>query len=165
MIYPHLGHSDVSGVLYWMTQLFFVQDIASPPKMHLSHNDNMDLVTSPIIVIFIFFPFCKFSMNLQRYCMQTCFFLTFSSEANVVKLCYLALVHNGTVFGTARLCSQNRCKAMGGVFNSPASTQMRMTGIDTKCSSSHPRKIILQWCLQQIQTPGHIQTRGLNANP
>lgn len=44
----------------------------------------------------------------------------------MVKLYYSVIAHNCIVFGTARLCSQNSCKAMGDVFNSPASVQMHM---------------------------------------
>lgn len=91
-----------------------------------TYHDNLNFVTTSIKVILLFFSFSKFSMNLQFTACRLVSFLVFL-WANRVKLCYLVLAHNCIVFGIARLCSQNSCKGMEEVFNSPANMQMYMT--------------------------------------
>lgn len=113
-----LGQGDVTVVSYWMILLFFMQDIASPPKMDLSYNENTNFVTSSIIISLLVFSFCKFSVNFHFFSASRLisFLNTFSSEANMVKLFHLVLVHNCLAVGTARLCSQNNCKWEGRSF-------------------------------------------------
>jgi len=106
---------------------FSMQHIATPPKMALSYNEHMSFFTSSIIINLLFFSFCKFSVNLQFTASRLIYFLdTFSSEANMVKLCHLVLVHNCIAVETVRLCSQNCCKWEGEVLHSLASMQMNL---------------------------------------
>lgn len=122
-----LSHGDVIVASHCMIYLFFMQDTASSLslvwKMHLSYHYNMNFVISPITIILLFFPFVN-SLWICSLLHADLFLSYFFLEANMIKFCYLALVHNCIVFGTARLCSQNSCKGMGEVFNSPASMQM-----------------------------------------